>query len=91
MKVLIICFFALFFVISIIGIIVQLYSICRKSKKVIISLYDDGEYETDLSKVYVDRLADTSVRSSVRYHKGLYKTYENFEQYRDNIMRLTLP
>ena len=91
MKVLIICFFALFFVISIIGIIAQLIFICRKSKKVIISLYDDGEYSTDLSKANGDRLANATVRSSVRYHKGLYKTYEDYEQYRDNIMRLTLP
>lgn len=41
-----------------------------------------------LGSLYADRLSDTSVR----FHKGLlYKTEQEFEEYRKEIMKLKLP
>lgn len=91
MELLMICFFTLFFLISIIGIIIRLISISTKSNVVSIELYDDGRFSTDLSNVYVGRLADATVRSSVRFHKSLYKTKDDYELYRNNIRELNLP
>lgn len=91
MELLMICFFTLFFLISIIGIVIRLISISIKSNMVSIELYDDGKYATDLSNVYVGRLADATVRSSVRFHKSLYKTNDDYEQYRNSIRELNLP
>lgn len=91
MQILIICFFTLFFVISILGIIKRLLTICAKCTDSKIELYDDRQLATDLKDVYVGRLADTSVRSSVRYHKSLYKTDGKYEQYRNEVRNLILP
>lgn len=91
MENLIICFFTLFFVISFVGIVIKLFSICRKNSYIKIDLYEDGRPSVNLSNVYAGRLADTSVRSSVRYHKSLYKTYNDYEQYRESVRKLNLP
>lgn len=91
MTILIVCFFGLFFVFSIIGIAIKVNSILVSNNKVKIELYENGKLSTDLSNVYVGRLADTSVRSSVRYHKSLYKTNNDYEEYRNNIRKLSLP
>ncbi|MEY8426078.1 hypothetical protein AALB52_26150 [Lachnospiraceae bacterium 38-14] len=91
MELLMICFFTLFFLISIIGIIIRLISISTKRNVASIELYDDGSFSTNLNNVYVGRLADATVRSSVRFHKSLYKTKDDYEQYRNNIRELNLP
>jgi hypothetical protein len=91
MDVLITCFFALFFFVSIIGIVVRLVSISKKSNNIQIELYDDNKSSVDLGNVCLERLADTSVRSSVRYHKSLYKTGSDFEKYKSDVMKLNLP
>ena len=91
MTILIVCFFVLFFVISIIGIVIKINSILVSNNKIEIKLYDNEELSTDLSNIYVGRLADTSVRSSVRYHKSLYKINNDYEVYRNDIRKLNLP
>ena len=91
MELLMICFFSLFFLVSIIGIIIRLRSLCKKNSTMSIELYDNGNLSTDLSNVYAGRLADTTVRSSVRYHKSLYKTNNDYEEYRNSIRNLDLP
>lgn len=91
MELLMICFFTLFFLISIIGIITRLRSLFTKNSTMSIELYDNGKLSTDLSNIYAGRLADTTVRSSVRYHKSLYKTNDDYEKYRKRIRKLDLP
>ena len=91
MKILVICFFSIFFLVSFIGIIFRLSVILKKNTEVKIELYDNSKLATNLSDVYVGRLSDTSVRSSVRYHKSLYKNNNYYEEYRDSIRKLELP
>lgn len=91
MKILVICFFSIFFLVSFIGIIFRLSVILKKNTEVKIELYDNSKLATNLSDVYVGRLSDTSVRSSVRYHKSLYKNNNDYEEYRDSIRKLELP
>lgn len=91
MTILIVCFFGLFFLISIIGVVLKINSILTNDNKVKIELYDNGKFSTDLSNVYIGRLADTSVRSSVRYHKSLYKTNNDYEKHRNDVRKLSLP
>lgn len=69
----------------------KLISFLLKDDKVKVELYDDGKLNTNLEEMYAGRLADTTVRSSVRYHKSLYKTNNNYEEYRNTIRKLDLP
>ncbi len=91
MKILIVCFFAVFFLISFIGIVFRLNQILKKDSDVIIKLYKNSELTSNLREIRVGRLSDESVRSSVRYHKSMYKGYEDYEKYRDSIINLELP
>ena len=63
---------------------------CKKEKldKSKIRLYnEDKELYSDLDSLCVNRLSGTSVR----FHKGMYKTEQEFEEYRKEIMKLKLP
>ena len=91
MTILIVVFFVLFFAGSILGIAVKLKSLLTNDNKVKIELYNNGKLSTDLSNIYAGRLADTSVRSSVRYHKSLYKTNSDYEKHRNDVRKLSLP
>lgn len=91
MEILLICFFSVFFLLSFIGILFRLTVILKKSNEVKIELYNNSELSTDLSDIYVERLSDTSVRSSVRYHKSLYDNDNDYEKYRESIKQLELP
>ena len=91
MKIIVICFFSVFFLVSLIGIIFRLKVILRKNDEVKIELYNNSKLATNLSNVYVGRLSDSTVRSSVRYHKSLYKNNSDYEEYREGIRKLELP
>lgn len=91
MKILIICFFTVFFLMSFIGIVFRLNQIIKKDSDAIIKLYNNSELTSNLREIRVGRLSDSSVRSSVRYHKSMYKEYEDYEKYRDSIRKLELP
>ncbi len=87
----IICFFSVFFLTSFVGIICRLCKIFRKSTEEKIELYNNSELTTNFKNMCIDRLSDASVRSSVRYHKSLYKNNEDYEEYREGIRKLELP
>ena len=91
MKIIVICFFSVFFLVSLIGIIFRLKVILRKNDEVKIELYNNSKLATNLRNVYVGRLSDSTVRSSVRYHKSLYKNNSDYEEYREGIRKLELP
>jgi hypothetical protein len=93
MKILVIGFFLIFYTVSIIGIIIKMKNISSKNRgnKIKIELYDNEELSTNLKNFYMGRLSDKSVRSSVRYHNSLYKTNNDYEQYRNSIRKLELP
>lgn len=92
MKIVVICFFAIFFLTSLIAIVCRIISILKSNnKKIKIELYKNGEMSTNLSDIYVGRLSDASVRSSVRYHNSLYKVNNDYENYRNSIRKLELP
>ena len=91
MTIFVIVFFATFYLLSAIAIVIKLRSIMTKSNTVKVELYDVKEYSTNLENIYAGRLADTSVRSSVRYHKSLYKTNDDYEKYRARIKALKFP
>lgn len=91
MEVMIMLFFAVFFIASLGGIIIRLRSMYLERNTTPIELYDDEEINLSIKKIYTSRLSDTSVRGSVRYHNSLYKTNEDYEKYRENIRKLNLP
>ncbi len=90
MEILIIGFFSLFFLISIIAIIYKINILLKESKDIKIELYDNDNYKTNLENIQIGRLSDKTIRSSVRYHNSLYKTNDNYEEYR-RINNLQLP
>lgn len=64
---------------------------CEKEKldESKIRLYANKETmkPSGLGSLYADRLSDTSLR----FHKGLYKTEQEFEEYKKEVMKLNLP
>lgn len=92
--------FILFFLFCVILIALRLRelkhlgNVCKKEQldKSKVRLYNnDKELSFGCSGLCVDRLADTSVRGSVRFHKGLYKEEREFEEYKKEVMKLKLP
>lgn len=96
MQFLVLGFFLLFFIVSIIGIIVRLHSMYTQcthycNARIHIELYDDQEISADVINELIDRTSDQSVRSSVKYHNGLYKPSHDYEIYRTHVRKLELP
>lgn len=86
--------FMLFFMFCIILIVYRVKELkrlddaCEKLDSSKIRLYnEDKELSTGLGSLYADRLSDTSLR----FHKGLYKTEQEFEEYKKEVMKLNLP
>lgn len=86
--------FMLFFMFCIILIVYRVKELkrlddaCEKQDSSKIRLYnEDKELSTGLGSLYADRLSDTSLR----FHKGLYKTEQEFEEYKKEVMKLNLP
>lgn len=87
-------FFVLFYVISAIGVVWYFLPERFKRnnrKEVKIELYDNGDYSETPSIAISGRTGNAVVRSSVRYHQGLYFTETEYEQYRDEVLKTELP
>lgn len=94
MQIFINSFFIIFFIVSIGGIMTKIYLLCQKQKNISIELYCDEEINIEskkLKNLYANRLSNESVRSSVRYHKGKFKSKEAYEKYKIEIKHLELP
>lgn len=88
--------FMLFFMLCIILIVYRVRELkrlddaCEKEKldNSKIRLYnEDKELSTGLDSLYADRLSDTSVH----FHKRLYKTEQEYKEYKKEVMKLNLP
>lgn len=90
-------FFIIFYGVSITALAIKVInSIIRwnkKKKKNItkLELYNNKHYSKEFTNMAVNRISDSDIRSSVRYHNSKYKTKEEYEEYRADIIKLNLP
>lgn len=78
MKIGIVLFFALFFAISIVAVVVRLRQLCVKTNSKVQKLYDDKEYTNDEC-------------FSILQKRNEIVTEKDFKTYRDDVMALELP
>ena len=78
MKIGIVLFFALFFAISIVAVVVRLRQLCVKTNSKVQKLYDDKKYTNDEC-------------FSILQKRNEIVTEKDFEIYKNNIMAFKLP